>query len=184
LLNVRKIPLDGCLAVHVLKFTVNGHFYREDDLIFDFKPSNDVYVSRQDVNNPLSTCSKWGFYLDDAEWPSTEHYYHAMKFEDPAIREEIRQASHPMDVAKLAKHYQKQIRKDWEKIKQTVMTRGTYIKCRTHPEVASALLDTGDKKIVENSQYDYYWGCGRDGRGHNTYGKILMDIREKLAELE
>jgi ribA/ribD-fused uncharacterized protein len=58
------------------------------------------------------------------------------------------------------------------------------MKCRSHAEVASALLKTGDKTIVENSQYDYYWGCGRDGRGENRYGKILMDIRTKLSEIE
>ena len=153
-------------------------------MIFNTTPDTNVYVSRQDVNNPLSSYSKLGFYLDDAEWPSVEHYYQAMKFEDNAIREEIRQASHPIDAAKLAKKYKRQMRKDWGKIRETVMTRGTYIKCRTHQEVANALLNTGDKKIVENSQFDYYWGCGRDGRGDNTYGKILMDIRDKLSELE
>ena len=62
------------------------------------------------------------------------------------------------------------------------MTRGIYIKCRTHTEVADALLATGDQKIVESSQYDYYWGCGRDGRGHNTYGNVLMAVREKLQK--
>ena len=152
-------------------------------MIFNTKPRNDFFVSRQDVNNPLSSYSKFGFQLDDAEWLSAEHYYQAMKFEDDAIRDEIRQATHPKDAAKLAKKYKKQIRKDWAKIKETVMTRGTYIKCRTHKEVSSVLLKTGDKKIVENSQFDYYWGCGRDGRGDNIYGNILMDIRDKLSEL-
>ena len=154
------------------------------DLIFKATPSNDVYVSRQDVTHALSSHSKYGFHLDDAEWPSAEHYYQAMKFEDDAIREQIRQAPHPVDASKLAKQYKKQVRGDWDRIRATVMKRGTYMKCRTHEDVATALLKTGNKKIVENSQYDYYWGCGRDGRGKNTYGKILMDIREKLSELD
>ena len=153
-------------------------------MIFNVAPRNDVYVSRQDVTNPLSAYSKFGFHLDDAEWPSAEHYYQAMKFEDEAIREKIRLAPHPKDTAKISKKYKKQVRKDWDKIRATVMKRGTYIKCRTHKEVANALLKTGDKNIVENSQFDYYWGCGRDGRGENMYGQILMDIRDKLSELE
>jgi predicted NAD-dependent protein-ADP-ribosyltransferase YbiA (DUF1768 family) len=74
-------------------------------LIFDTTPRNDVYVSRQDVNHPLSSYSKFAFQLDEADWPSVEHYYQAMKFEDAAIRETIRQAPHPMDAAKLAKQH-------------------------------------------------------------------------------
>ena len=150
-------------------------------MIFNTTPRNDVYVSRQDVTNSLSSYSKFGFYLDDADWPSVEHYYQAMKFKDDAIKAKIRQALHPLDASKLAKQHKKQIRKDWDKIKATVMTRGTYMKCQTHEEVANALLKTGDKNIIENSLYDYYWGCGRDGRGENIYGKILMDIRAKLS---
>lgn len=152
-------------------------------MIFDFKPANDVYVARQDVNDLLSTSSRHAFSLDDAEWPSVEHYYQAMKFDDEETREQIRSASHPNDTVKLASKYKRKIRKDWEKIKSTVMTRGVYIKCRTHQEVADALLQTGDRKIIETSQYDYYWGCGRDGRGKNTYGRVLMDVRNKLSEL-
>ena len=150
-------------------------------MIFNVTPRNDVYVNRQDVINPLASYSKHGFHLDEADWPSSEHYYQAMKFVDEAIREQIRQAPHPDDAAKLAKQHKKQIRKDWDKIKTTVMTRATYMKCQSHAEVARALLATGDKNIVENSQFDYYWGCGRDGRGKNMYGKILMDIRDKLS---
>ena len=153
-------------------------------MIFNVTPSNDVYVSRQDVTDPLSSYSKFGFFLDDADWPSAEHYYQAMKFDDAAIREQIRQAPHPMEAAKLAKQYKKHTRKDWDKVKATVMTRGTYTKCRSHEEVARALRKTADKNIVENSLYDYYWGCGRDGRGENRYGRILMDIRAKFSELE
>ena len=153
-------------------------------MIFTVTPRDDIYVSRSDANSPLAAWSKHGFELDGAEWPSVEHYYQGMKFEDPQIREMIRAAPHPKDAEKLAKKNKKKIRKDWEKIKTTVMTRGIYIKCRTHPEAADALIKTGSKSIVENSQYDYYWGCGRDARGKNTYGKILMEVRDKLKELD
>ncbi|MGB1090832.1 MAG: NADAR domain-containing protein, partial [Oceanobacter sp.] len=44
------------------------------------------------------------------------------------------------------------------------------------------LLDSGDIEIKEVSQYDYFWGCGRDLRGQNAFGKMLMDIRAKLKE--
>ncbi len=139
-----------------------------------------LYVSRSDDSNPLSSFSGDGFHLDDAYWPTAEHYYQGMKFADPDQREAIRSAASPAEAMQLAKKHARAVRKDWKKIRQTCMTRGVYIKCRTHPDIARALLNTGEQKIVETSQFDYFWGCGRDGRGHNTYGKVLMAVREKL----
>ena len=62
------------------------------------------------------------------------------------------------------------------------MTRAMYTKCKAYSEVGLALLNTADKTLVENSMYDYFWGCGRDRRGENHFGKVLMNIRQKLHE--
>jgi ribA/ribD-fused uncharacterized protein len=140
------------------------------------------YLSRTDVHHPLASCSKHGFELDGASWPSAEHYYQGMKFEDQALREEIRTADHPNKAIKLAATNKRRIRIEWKKLKEVMMTRAIYTKCRAHPDVTAALLATGDQKIIETSQYDYYWGCGRDGRGHNIFGKVLMAVRHKLRE--
>ena len=45
---------------------------------------------------------------------------------------------------------------------------------------ADALLATGEEDILEVSLYDYFWGVGRDLRGQNQYGKVLMAVRRKL----
>ena len=103
-----------------------------------------------------------------------------MKFEAGELREAIRQTDHPQKAQELADANKKLVRKDWSQVREVMMTRAIYIKCRTHESVAEALLATGDKKIIENSQYDYFWGCGRDGRGRNTYGRVLMGVRDKL----
>ncbi|MGV6806534.1 MAG: NADAR family protein, partial [bacterium] len=65
---------------------------------------------------------------------------------------------------------------------RTFMTRGVYTKFKTYPELAEQLLATGDNPIIENTQFDYFWGVGRDGRGENAYGKVLMSVRNKLRE--
>jgi ribA/ribD-fused uncharacterized protein len=153
-------------------------------VIFSRRPEEAVFVSRSDPTNPLASYSKHGFELDGSDWPSAEHYYQAMKFEDPALQEQIRLAPHPKEAAALAKKHKRAWRKDWKKLRRTAMTRAVYIKCRTHEEVAKALLRTRDRRLVENSQFDYFWGCGRDGRGDNVYGEILMDVREKLRDLQ
>ncbi len=151
-------------------------------MIFPRTEPTPLYVSRSDPLNLLSSYSKHSFELEGQLWPSVEHYYQAMKFESDELRKTILEADHPSKAEKLAKKNKKAVRKDWEKLKETYMTRGIYIKCRAHTEAADALLATGDQKIVESSQYDYYWGCGRDGRGYNTFGKVLMAVRDKLRK--
>ncbi|MEZ5560611.1 MAG: NADAR family protein [Pseudomonadales bacterium] len=141
-----------------------------------------LYLSRTDVNEPLSSFSRHGFELDGAFWPSVEHYFQAMKFEAEADRENVRLAEHPTKARRQGRSRFLKIRKDWSKVRRVIMTRAVYTKCRTHPDVAERLLATGDATLMENSQYDYFWGCGRDRRGHNTYGKVLMDVRSRLRE--
>jgi ribA/ribD-fused uncharacterized protein len=141
-----------------------------------------IYLSRTDVNEPLASFSRHGFALDGEDWPSVEHYFQAMKFEDPRYRELIRSASHPRKARRLGRSRLKRIRPDWRTIRRVIMTRGIYIKCRTHPEVAERLLATGNRRLVEGSAYDYFWGCGRDRRGGNNYGRVLMSVRDKLRE--
>ena len=142
----------------------------------------EIYLSRSDANEPLSSYSRHGFQLDDQFWPSVEHYFPGMKFEDPADEEKVRLAQHPAKARRLGRSRFRKLRKDWSKRRRVIMTRAVYTKCRTHPEVAERLLSTGDAKLVESSQYDYFWGCGRDRRGHNTYGLVLMDVRDKLRD--
>lgn len=151
-------------------------------MLFKTNEQERFTLSRIDPTNPLAAYSKHSFELDGEQWPSVEHYYQAMKFEESDYRESIRNATHPADATKLGKSKKHGRRKDWDKVKVTYMTRATYIKCRTHPEVAAALLASGEKPIVETSQYDYFWGCGRDLRGNNAFGKMLMGVREKLRE--
>ena len=150
--------------------------------MFSSKPDDRYYVARSDVNSPLSAYSRYGFELDEAEWPSVEHYYQGMKFEEGELRESIRSADHPQKASRLAKANKKLVRNDWSQVRQVMMTRAVYTKCRTHKDVTDLLLATGDKQIVETSTYDYYWGCGRDGRGHNNFGKVLMSVRDKLIQ--
>ncbi len=148
--------------------------------LFPDYDANALYLSRSDVNEVLGTFSKHGFTLEDKEWPSVEHYYQAMKFESGADQEKVRLASHPRKARKLGRSRFRKLRRDWPEVKRVYMTRAVYTKCKTYPDIAEKLLATGDKQLVESSQYDYFWGCGRDRRGDNHYGRILMNVREKL----
>ncbi len=152
-----------------------------------------IYVSRHNPDDLLSACSAHTILLDELVWPTAEHYFLGMQFTDANVVERIRCAPTPDDAAQIAKpglfrrlsgSFRRAQRVDWERLRSVYMTRALYTKCRTYPDIATHLLSTGTRKIIENSLYDYYWGCGRDLRGQNIYGKILMDIREKLNALE
>lgn len=143
---------------------------------------NTIFISRSDPNEPLSSFAEYPFELDDSKWLTVEHYFQSMKYDDPWKREKIRQSATAKIARKLGRSKKYKIRDDWSSIKQTIMTRATYIKFKTHDELSEILLNTATKKIIENNQYDYYWGCGRDRRGFNYYGKILMAVRDKISK--
>lgn len=150
-------------------------------MLFEHKGKQLFTVTRNDESNPLSSYAVYAFELDGFEWPTVEHYYQAMKFEDEGYREKIRQAKSAKEATKLGHSFWQKRRKDWKKTSITYMTRGTYIKCRTHPHIGEMLLGSGDLDIAELSMYDYFWGSGRDMRGSNEFGKLLMGIRNKLG---
>jgi len=122
------------------------------------------------------------FELDGFEWKTVEHYFQATKFADESYQETIRLTESHDEVLKLGKSWFKRKHKDWKKNQVTYMTRALYTQFQIYPEMAQALLETGDQKLVEDSAYDHFWGYGRDNRGDNHYGKILMNIREKLSQ--
>ncbi len=141
---------------------------------------NDLFLSRSDPENRFGTHASLSFELEGKRWPTVEHYFQGMKFSDETQQEKVRNAPTPQQARKLGRKRHKSFRKDWKKVRETVMTRGVYTRCRTHPDLADELLATGDQKIVENSNFDYFWGCGRDRRGENAYGRVLMNVRAKL----
>ena len=150
--------------------------------LFQTHDEDSLYLSMYDTTEALSRWADMPFELDEREWPTVEHYYQAMKFSDDALQEKIIDCTSPAKAHKFATHWLRKfkVRSDWNKVKTTIMTRAIYIKCRTHAEVAQKLITTAEQTIVENSQFDYFWGCGRDKRGNNYYGKVLMNVRLKL----
>lgn len=150
--------------------------------LFSVSDINTVYVSRYDENEPLGTYSDHSFELEGRSWPTVEHYYEAMKYADIEYQETIRKSESPAKANELG-HDRKQKRvKDWKENRMLMMIRAVYTKCKTYPYIAERLIETGNDMLMENSQYDYFWGCGRDRLGSNTYGKVLINIRKKLQE--
>jgi ribA/ribD-fused uncharacterized protein len=135
--------------------------------------------------------------IDGEEWPTVEHYYQAQKSANRGYREAIRQAATPGMAKRLAaqpdakrrlsKHSWFRAngtrpRQDWFEVKLDIMRRADYAKFIQHPELAAALLATEDAELIEDSPSEPYWGVGPDGQGLNWAGRVLMEVRQKLAD--
>lgn len=133
-----------------------------------------------DAFGEFSNFAAFPITLDGKRWPTTEHYFQAMKFEDAAYREEIRKTDSPMIAARLGRSRKQKLRRDWESVKVGVMRTAVLAKFTQHAELKELLLSTGDAKLVEHTENDAYWGDGGDGSGKNMLGRILMEVRDGL----
>ncbi|KAG9305438.1 hypothetical protein G9A89_021156 [Geosiphon pyriformis] len=122
--------------------------------------------------------------LDGQEWPTTEHYFQAQKFNsNPEIVEYIRNIGSPGAAAKEGRRRDLPLRKDWERVKEDVMMRALFAKFTQHTRLKQMLLDTGDAKLIEHTTNDTYWGDGGgEDRGRNRLGVLLMNLRIKLRD--
>ena len=118
--------------------------------------------------------------LKGKNWPTSEHYFQAQKFDGTPDEEEVRQANSPMMAARMGRSRKRPLRKDWESVKDSIMHAAVRAKFTQHADLREILLATGDVVIVEHTENDAYWGDGGDGSGQNRLGQILMRVREEL----
>jgi ribA/ribD-fused uncharacterized protein len=142
------------------------------------------FFSRNDDYSELSNFAPYGFEEDGVCWPTVEHYFQAQKFpveKCEAQRERIRSARSPKDAKTLGRSRKFPIRSDWDEIKDDVMRHAL---CRKFEDskLRDLLLGTGNRPLVEASPFDKYWGTGKDGRGKNRLGELLMELRAAIRK--
>ncbi|HLY26082.1 MAG TPA: NADAR family protein [Aggregatilineales bacterium] len=138
------------------------------------------FYSLHDEHGCFSNFSRHGFELDGLYWPTSEHYFQAMKFAGTVHAEAVRTAKTPRQAAEIGRDRKRPLHSDWEQVKDDVMRRAVLRKFESHADIRAILLSTADEEIVENAPKDFYWGCGKDGSGKNMLGKILMEVRQTL----
>lgn len=119
-------------------------------------------------------------------FPTAEHAYQAGKAAKAAVREWILQAPTPA-LAAMAAHglYTWDVVPNWANIKVDRMRAVLKAKFSQHEHLKQLLLDTGSRRLVEagttNNAVNRFWG-EVDGKGENTLGKLLMELREELRK--
>jgi ribA/ribD-fused uncharacterized protein len=118
------------------------------------------------------------------EYPTVEHAYHCLRYDDPAVREYIRSAPTPLEAWERSQAHKHVQTAGFPERKRGVMKMLCRLKLEQHPDVRSILRGTGDADIVKHvsggPKPDGFWDDGEDGTGQNEAGKIWMELREEL----
>eukprot|EP00760_Papus_ankaliazontas_P006683 PhM_4_TR13138/c0_g1_i1/m.96244/K09935/K09935; uncharacterized protein len=138
------------------------------------------FYSTRGVYGCFSNFSRHSFVVLGASYPTSEHYFQAMKFKGTPHEDAVRRCSTPAAAAKMGRNRSLPLRPDWEKVKDEVMYDACLAKFSQRPELGKVLLGTGELTLVEHTAKDKYWGDGGDGSGKNMLGKTLMRVREAL----
>ena len=118
-------------------------------------------------------------FYDGLIYQNNEAAFQAQK----CIEKKDREAFTTMNPSE-AKHVGRKVdlRKDWEKVKVSLMSEIVRAKFEQNPELADKLLATGETYLEEGNTWgDRIWGTV-NGQGANRLGIILMEIREELKE--
>ncbi len=129
---------------------------------------------------PFSNFSSFMLEWKGTLYMTSEHAYHTEKFTDSEIIRKIKEARSVHDVFQISREYQDKVRPDWLDIRVSVMEEIIRAKVAQHPYVKQKLIESGGRKIIEDSWQDNFWGWGPNKDGQNQLGKIWMKIRDDL----
>jgi len=137
------------------------------------------FFTKNDHYYEFSNFSSHGLEVESHYWPTVEHYFQAQKFINTEQYEKIKKSYSPKQAKELGQSRKVAIRSDWDSVKEGVMLFALREKF-SNPKLKALLMKTGKNKLVKNSPYDRYWGCGKDGCGKNRLGMLLMQVRDEF----
>lgn len=128
----------------------------------------------------LSPNYEFVFYANGVQktFLTIQHAYQYHKTFDGEFRDIILETHNPQDVYTLG---QKSVRRDdWYGVKYFVMK--SLLRQRFNDiTLRQRLINTGNSFIVMHNDISPYWGIV-EGVGKNTYGKLIMDLRQDFLK--
>lgn len=126
-------------------------------------------------------------------WKTSEALFQALRFDDNAIKEEIRTKASPMSAKMIAKKFKsRMVIEPMSKSDVEIMRSVVKLKFDQHPEIKRKLINSGEHIIIEDvtdrpGARHMFWGMKKENDqwvGENMMGRILMELRETyLKEL-
>lgn len=157
------------------------HFQKYPRTALNQGPTERInFYSRSAVYGEFSNFALFPVWVDGKWWPTSEHYYQAMKYTDEKLQDWVRAPADPLESANRGRHKNVPKRPDWEEVKDGFMEKAVRDKFTRYPELKQLLLSTGNALLVEHTENDCYWGDCGDGTGANKLGLLLMKLRAEL----
>jgi ribA/ribD-fused uncharacterized protein len=117
---------------------------------------------------------------DGTIYPTNEHFYQCAKAIDLPEYIDVLESKSPGEAKRRGKHV-RNIWPDWEDRKFDVMMAGLRMKFPAGSPLADRLIHTGDDYLVEYAPWgDTVWGVGKDKKGQNWLGRLLMRRRDEI----
>lgn len=139
------------------------------------------FSSKSPSHTQFSNFYKSKFFLDGKEWPTVEHYFQAQKFSsNPEYQEKIRGAPQAAKAKSLGASREFPIRNDWDTYRDDVMRKALRAKFEQNKDLKELLLSTEGRPLYEATT-DPYWGQGRNKKGKNRLGVLLMELRDSMT---
>lgn len=136
-----------------------------------FKKTVTCNGRRYDEFSNFHLCKIWA---EEEYWPSSEHYYQALKFPGGAgigLREAIRDATSPMESWQLGNSNKSLLRKDWEVVKLDMMYKANFLKFSQCMHLRSSILRSKGPICCDGG---VFW---------KTWNEIILErVREELRE--
>ena len=145
---------------------------------------------------PLSNFYPSSFEFNGINYHSTEQLIQHQKaklFGDKQTEHSILTAKSPIECKKLSRNISNFNYKRWMENAKELCKDGIEAKFVQNPQIMQALLETGDKKLVECTK-DYLWGTGvplndpqclteKCWKGQGLQGIMLQEIRQKHMQI-
>ncbi len=127
-----------------------------------------------------------------------EQYMMAQKaliFRDFETFNKIMNSKNPVEMKHLGREVKNFDAEKWNEVKVKVVKNAVFAKFSQNWDLRKMLLETGEKLIAESNPMDRTWGIGicksdkevmnkMDEWGENLLGKIMMEVREELKDME
>lgn len=113
-------------------------------------------------------------------FPHREAYYQAHKTKD---QEQVAKIVNSLDGSR-AKYFGSakggaRIIDNFDSKRKDIVREGIRYQMTQNAVLRALLHSTGSAKIKEEAYWDDYFGTGRDGKGKNVHGKLLVEYRDE-----